>query len=223
MDRIEDKETLKFITCGSVDDGKSTLIGRLLYDKKAIYTDQIEELKKATKKYSDTNEQLDLSLLLDGLSSEREQKITIDVSYKYFETNKRKFIIADTPGHEQYTKNMVTGASNAKLAIILVNGKKGILDQSIRHSLICSFLKIKNIILAINKMDLINYNASKFMKISEQFNDLVKNFGFESVYSIPISALYGHNVVKKSKDLNWFKGQTLINYLEKIRIKKKNK
>ena len=209
--------TLKFITCGSVDDGKSTLMGRMLFENKSIFNDQLEELKSASLKYTKSQE-IDYSMLLDGLSSEREQKITIDVAYRYFQTKKRKFIVADSPGHEQYTRNMVTGASNSDLAIILINAKKGIVEQTVRHSFICSLLRIKNIIIAVNKMDKVNFSNKIFNDIKEKYLKLIQEYEFEKVDIIPISALYGYNIIKKSKKLNWYKGPSLLSILENTKI-----
>lgn len=209
-------DTLRFITCGSVDDGKSTLIGRMLYDSKIIFEDQLDSLKNETTKYS-AEMQIDFSLLLDGLVAEREQKITIDVAYRYFQTPKRRFIVADCPGHIQYTRNMVTAASTAKLAIILVNAKKGILSQTLRHSFICSLLGVKNIILAINKMDLIGYEEKKFETILKNYIAKTKNLNFSNIAPIPISAKFGDNIIRKTKNLDWFKGKTLLKELECIK------
>ena len=216
--------TLRFITCGSVDDGKSTLIGRMLFDSKIIFNDQIDDIKTINKKSKKENK-MDFSLLLDGLIAEREQKITIDIAHRYFQTSKRRFIVADTPGHEEYTKNMVTGASVADLAIILVNAKKGILPQTLRHSFICSFLGIKNIILVINKMDLVKYDKAVFNTIKSNYHDKVRTFNFNEIVSIPISALEGLNIIKKSNKMDWFKGKPLLKVLENIEVKnfKKNK
>ena len=211
---LNNQNTLRFITCGSVDDGKSTLMGRMLFENNSIYKDQIEELKSASLKYSKSKE-IDYSMLLDGLSSEREQKITIDVAYRYFHTKKRKFIVADTPGHQQYTKNMITGASSSQLAVILVSAKKGILEQTIKHSYICSLLGIKNIILAINKMDIVNFDKNIYDKISKKYIKITKNYDFNKISIIPISALYGYNVVKKSKKISWYNGPSLLSLLEK--------
>ncbi len=215
-------DTLRFITCGSVDDGKSTLIGRMLYDNNSIFIDQINDLKNATLKYSKNKKTLDFSLLADGLSSEREQKITIDVAYRYFYTEKRRFIIADTPGHEQFTKNMVTGASTADLAIILVNAKKGILKQTMRHSFICNFLGIKNIILAVNKMDLVTYSKTKYEKIVNNYKKLINDFEFDNIKFVPISALYGENIVFHSKKMTWYKGLTILDTLNEVKLRNKN-
>ncbi|MAQ91898.1 MAG: adenylyl-sulfate kinase [Rhodopirellula sp.] len=210
------KDILKFITCGSVDDGKSTLLGRMLYEKKFIFLDQLSEIKNASNKYSSHNNNIDYSYLLDGLLSEREQKITIDVAYRYFETENRKFILADTPGHEQYTRNMVTGASNAELAIILLDVKKGIKEQTKRHSLICSLLNIPNILLAVNKMDLIGYSKKRYENIIEQYKRVLKKLDLSNISYMPLSALNGDNIVKNSKKMPWYKGPCLFDFLEKI-------
>ena len=214
----KNKDTLRFITCGSVDDGKSTLIGRMLYDSKIIFNDQLESLKKDSNKFFENQEKIDFSLLLDGLIAEREQKITIDVAYRYFQTKKRRFIVADTPGHDQYTRNMVTGASTAKLAIILINAKKGIVMQTLRHSFICSLLGIKNIILAVNKMDLINYSKQKFENIHSEYKKKTDSLNFKKVISIPISASLGENITKRSKKLKWYKELPLLPKLENIKL-----
>ncbi len=213
------QDTLKFITCGSVDDGKSTLIGRILFDSKSILVDQIEELEKDTKKFSPNKNKLDFSLLLDGLSSEREQKITIDVAYRFFRTDKRNFIVADTPGHVEFTKNMVSAASNADLAILLVDARFGINEQTKRHTFICNLMGINYLILAINKMDLIEFQEDKYKKITNEFLNFTKNYKFKHIKSIPISALNGDNVslnVKSPKCL-WYTGTSLIEYLEKVK------
>ena len=210
----EEKDTLRFITCGSVDDGKSTLIGRLLYESKAIFDDQLASLDSDSRKYGTQDGGLDFALLVDGLSAEREQGITIDVAYRYFTTDRRKFIVADTPGHEQYTRNMVTGASTASLGILILDSRKGILKQTKRHSFILSLLGIKNIILAINKLDLVNYDKKIYEDIKKSFFEFSKTLRFNKIITIPISALDGDNVVKKSTNFNWYKGQTLIEYLE---------
>ena len=182
---------LRFITCGSVDDGKSTLIGRMLYESQMIFDDQVASLKNDSKKYGTQGENIDFALLVDGLSAEREQGITIDVAYRFFSSSKRKFIVADTPGHEQYTRNMATGASTAELAILLVDARNGILTQTKRHSFIVSLLGIKNIVLAINKMDLVNYDKNIYEKISSEYKLFSKKLNFGNIQSIPISALKG--------------------------------
>lgn len=191
----ENKDLLRFLTCGNVDDGKSTLIGRLLYDSKLIYEDQMAAIEKDSQKFNTTDGDFDLALLVDGLQSEREQGITIDVAYRYFSTDKRKFIIADTPGHEQYTRNMVTGASTCDLAIVMVDARYGIQTQTRRHSYICSLLGIKHIIVAINKMDLMNYSQDVYQKIKADYREMAKNFDIDDIRFVPISALNGDNVV----------------------------
>ena len=204
---------LRVIVCGSVDDGKSTLIGRLLYDTKKIHNDQLKTLREESKKTS-TKDKLDFSLLVDSLSAEREQGITIDVAYRYFSTNKNKIIIADTPGHEQYTRNMATGASTASIGIILVDSKKGILKQTKRHCFILSILGVKNLLLIVNKIDLINYNEAIFNKIDNIFKKYTNSLNFKKITSIPVSALDGDNLFKKSIQTKWYQGPTLIEYLD---------
>ncbi len=212
-----DMELLRFTTAGSVDDGKSTLIGRLLYDSKAIFEDQMEQLEMASELRGE--KQVNLALLTDGLRAEREQGITIDVAYRYFATPKRKFIIADTPGHVQYTRNMVTGASTANLAIILVDARHGVLEQTIRHSFIASLLGIPHILICVNKMDLVDYNEAVFQDIRDQFDPFKETLNIEDVRFIPISALKGDNVVDKSTTMNWYTGPTLLEMLETIDIR----
>ncbi len=214
----EQKELLRFITCGSVDDGKSTLIGRLLHDSKMIFEDQLASIKKDSKKVGTTGDEVDLALLVDGLQSEREQGITIDVAYRYFSTDKRKFIIADTPGHEQYTRNMATGASSANLAIILIDARNGVATQTKRHSFITSLLGIKHIIVAINKMDLVDFNQDVFEKIKSDYLEFSKKLDIKDIRFIPVSALKGDNVVNKSKNTPWYKGESLMSLLENIEI-----
>ena len=210
---------LRFITCGSVDDGKSTLIGRMLYESQMIFDDQVASLKNDSKKYGTQGENIDFALLVDGLSAEREQGITIDVAYRFFSSSKRKFIVADTPGHEQYTRNMATGASTAELAILLVDARNGILTQTKRHSFIVSLLGIKNIVLAINKMDLVNYDKNIYEKIGSEYKLFSKKLNFENIQSIPISALKGDNIHKKSKYMKWYNDKTLFDYLETTKTK----
>lgn len=211
-----DMELLRFTTAGSVDDGKSTLIGRLLYDSKSIFEDQIEAIEKAGKNQG--KEEIDLALLTDGLRAEREQGITIDVAYRYFATPKRKFIIADTPGHIQYTRNMVTGASTANLAVILIDARNGVIEQTLRHAYIASLLQIPHIVVCINKMDLVNYDETVYEKIKKQFQSFAPKLDVKDVEFIPISALKGDNVVEKSKNMTWYKGTTLLYLLENIYI-----
>jgi sulfate adenylyltransferase subunit 1 len=214
----EYKSLLRFTTAGSVDDGKSTLIGRLLYDSKSIFEDQMEHIVQSGKRLG--REELDLSLLTDGLRAEREQGITIDVAYRYFATPSRKFIIADTPGHIQYTRNMVTGASTADLAVILIDARKGVLEQTIRHSYIASLLDIRHIIFCINKMDMINWEESVFKNISHELSLLVNKLDIKDVHYIPISAKYGDNVVDRSGNMDWYNGKTFLNLIETIEIRK---
>ena len=214
-------KTLRFITCGSVDDGKSTLIGRMLYEAQLIFDDQIISLENDSKKSGTQGADIDFALLVDGLAAEREQGITIDVAYRYFATDKRKFIVADTPGHEQYTRNMITGASTADAAIILVDARNGLMTQTKRHSYLCSLMGIKNIILAINKMDLIAYKKNDYLKIVEEYKSFVSDFNFKQVIPLPISALKGDNIVEISKKMKWYDGKTLISLLENISISKK--
>ena len=209
-------ELLRFTTAGSVDDGKSTLIGRLLYDSKSIFEDQIEAVKKSSERKGLAH--VDLSLLTDGLRSEREQGITIDVAYRYFATPKRKFIIADTPGHIQYTRNMVTGASTANLALILVDARHGVIEQTRRHSFIASLLKIPHAIVCINKMDLVNYSEEAYNKVVEQYEELAGTLDITDIRFIPISALNGDNVVNRSQNMDWYTGASLLDTLETIHI-----
>ncbi len=211
------KNQIKILTCGSVDDGKSTLIGRLLFDSKSIFNDQISQAEFESEKYGTQGKNIDLALLIDGLQAEREQGITIDVAYRYFETNKCKFIIADTPGHEEYTRNMATGASNSDVGIVLIDSTKGILDQTKRHTFILSLLGIRHIIIAINKMDLVNYDEVIFKKIVNSFELISNKFKFNSKYYIPMSALKGDNVFIRSKKMAWYQNDTLINKLESLK------
>lgn len=214
----ENKDLLRFLTCGNVDDGKSTLIGRLLFDSKLIYEDQMAAIEKDSQKFNTTDESFDLALLVDGLQSEREQGITIDVAYRYFSTDKRKFIIADTPGHEQYTRNMVTGASTCDLAIVMVDARYGIQTQTRRHSYICSLLGIKHIIVAINKMDLMDYSQEVYQSIKADYREMAKNFNIDDIRFVPISALKGDNVVTPSENMDWYPGATLMKLLETVKI-----
>src|SRR3954452_18877504 len=209
-------DILKLITAGSVDDGKSTLIGRLLYDSKSILIDQLEAIEKQSKN-KDQGE-IDLALLTDGLRAEREQGITIDVAYKYFSTPKRKFIIADAPGHIQYTRNMVTGASNSELAIILVDARNGVAEQTRRHSIIASLLNIPHVVIAINKMDLVDYSSDVFNNIVIDYAEVVRSLGLHDVHYIPVSALQGDNIVDKSEKMNWYEGESLLHFLENVEI-----
>ena len=212
------KKQVKILTCGSVDDGKSTLLGRLLFDSQNIFLDQMDQAKIESEKYGTQGKEIDLALLVDGLQAEREQGITIDVAYRYFETSNCKFIIADTPGHEQYTRNMATGASNSDVAIILIDVKKGLLEQTRRHSFIVNLLGIKHIVVAINKMDLVNYNENIFETIVDEYKKLIKNFTFTSINFIPLSALKGDNVFSNFENTKWYKGSTLIEALEKVNV-----
>jgi sulfate adenylyltransferase subunit 1 len=209
-------ELLRFTTAGSVDDGKSTLIGRLLFDSKAIFEDQMEAIERASIQKGE--EQVNLALLTDGLRAEREQGITIDVAYRYFATPKRKFIIADTPGHVQYTRNMVTGASTANVAIILIDARNGVLEQTIRHAYIASLLRIPHVAVCVNKMDLVNYSEKTFTDIQTRFKELSVKLDIQDLRFIPISALHGDNVVERSKKMNWYNGPTLMYLLENIHI-----
>jgi sulfate adenylyltransferase subunit 1 len=211
-----DMDLLRFTTAGSVDDGKSTLIGRLLYDSKAIFEDQLEAVELSSKKRGD--EIVNLALLTDGLKAEREQGITIDVAYRYFATPRRKFIIADTPGHIQYTRNMVTGASTANLAIILVDARKGVIEQTCRHSFIASLLRIQHVIVAVNKMDLVDYDEEVFQKIVEDYKNFASRLDIPNIDFIPISALHGDNVVDRSEKMPWYQGGPLLYNLETVYI-----
>ncbi|MGJ8532863.1 MAG: sulfate adenylyltransferase subunit CysN [Alphaproteobacteria bacterium] len=212
----EQKTLLRFLTCGSVDDGKSTLIGRLLFDTKLIYEDQLAALENESRKWGTVGEDIDLALLVDGLEAEREQGITIDVAYRFFSTSRRKFIVADTPGHEQYTRNMATGASTADLAVVLVDARKGLLTQTRRHTFIASLLGIRHIIVAINKIDLVNYDRSIFEKIDEDFRAMSADMGFASITPIPLSARFGDNVTAPSPNMDWYNGPTLLGHLETV-------
>ena len=223
LERQSELSLLRFITCGSVDDGKSTLIGRMLYESQMIFDDQIASLKRESNLHGTQGKEIDFALLVDGLSAEREQGITIDVAYRFFSSSKRKFIVADTPGHEQYTRNMTTGASTADLAIILIDARHGVVTQTKRHSFIVSLLGIKNIVVAINKMDLIGYDKDTFIKISEEYKKFSKNLNFETIKIIPISALNGDNIYQKSSKIKWYKSSTLFHYLENINIEKDKK
>ncbi|MDA7544523.1 adenylyl-sulfate kinase [Alphaproteobacteria bacterium] len=212
------KKQVKILTCGSVDDGKSTLLGRLLFDSQNIFLDQIDQTKIESEKYGTQGKEIDLALLVDGLQAEREQGITIDVAYRYFETSNSKFIIADTPGHEQYTRNMATGASNSDVAIILIDAEKGVLEQTKRHSFIVNLLGIKHIVVAINKMDLVHYKENIFQRIVDEYKELIKNFTFTSINFIPLSALKGDNVFSNFENTKWYNGSTLIETLEKVDV-----
>ncbi|WP_445777615.1 sulfate adenylyltransferase subunit CysN [Shewanella sp.] len=212
----QNKGLLRFLTCGSVDDGKSTLIGRLLHDSAQIYEDQLASLKNDSAKMGTTGEAIDLALLVDGLQAEREQGITIDVAYRYFSSEKRKFIISDTPGHEQYTRNMATGASTCDLAVILVDARYGVQTQTKRHAFIASLLGLRHFVVAVNKMDLVGFDQTVFDKIQADFADFVKDFGDLDIHFVPLSALNGDNVVNRSTQCDWYQGSTLLELLETI-------
>lgn len=214
----QNKTLMRFITCGSVDDGKSTLIGRLLYDSKMIFEDQLDQLVTDSKRNGTQGDEIDFALLVDGLAAEREQGITIDVAYRFFATEKRKFIVADTPGHEQYTRNMVTGASNADLAIILVDARKGILTQTRRHSYLAHLIGVKNIVLAVNKMDLIGYEQTRFDQIVKDYHSFASDIGIEKFTAIPISGFKGDNIALLSTNTSWYTGATLIQHLETVEL-----
>lgn len=214
----EEKSLLRFITCGSVDDGKSTLIGRLLWDSKLIFEDQLAALESDSRKVGTQGGEIDFALLLDGLQAEREQGITIDVAYRFFSTDKRKFIVADTPGHEQYTRNMATGASTADVAVILIDARKGILTQTRRHSFITSLLGIKHVVLAVNKMDLIDYDQSKFDQIVAEYLKFAEQLNYSSITAIPLSALRGDNMIEPSANTPWYSGPTLLAHLEDVQV-----
>ncbi len=214
----ENKGLLRVLTCGSVDDGKSTLIGRLLYDSKLIYEDQLVDLQKYNDFQGVQSAEFDYSRLVDGLESEREQGITIDVAYRYFSTNKRKFIVADTPGHEQYTRNMVTGASTSDVAILLVDARHGVKVQTRRHSYVLSMLGVKHVVLAVNKMDVVDFSQKKFNEIEENFREFSTDLGFETIHCIPISALHGDNIISRSERMKWYNGPNLLRHIEGISV-----
>jgi bifunctional enzyme CysN/CysC len=214
----EKKSLLRFLTCGSVDDGKSTLIGRLLYDTKLLFEDTLASLEKDSKKFGTTGDDIDFALLVDGLEAEREQGITIDVAYRFFATDKRKFIVADTPGHEQYTRNMATGASNSDLAVILIDARRGVLTQTRRHAYIASLLGIRHVVLAVNKIDLVDYSQAVFDKIVSDFHVFSTSLNFASQVAIPLSARYGVNVIEKSKETPWYTGPSLLSHLEIVDV-----
>jgi len=211
---------LRFITAGSVDDGKSTLIGRLLYDSKSILADQLEALEQQSKNKNDDG--IDLAIITDGLRAEREQGITIDVAYRYFATPKRKFIIADAPGHTQYTRNMITGASNSELIIILVDARNGVTEQTRRHSIIASLLNIPEVVVTVNKMDLVGYSEEVFNNIKQEYEEIAKRLGLKSVHYFPISAFVGDNIVNTTEAMPWYKGNSLLDFLETVEISKDN-
>ena len=218
LDQDEKKDLLRLLTAGSVDDGKSTLIGRLLFDSKKLYEDQLQALERDSKRVGNAGEHIDYALLLDGLKAEREEGITIDVAYRYFSTNLRKFIIADTPGHEQYTRNMITGGSTANLAIILVDARTGVITQTRRHTFLVSLLGIKHIVLAVNKMDLVDFSQEVFDKIVGEYRKLTDYLGIDDVTCFPLSALDGDNVVEKSDRTPWYEGPALLDFLETVPI-----
>ncbi|MFC3533377.1 sulfate adenylyltransferase subunit CysN [Vogesella facilis] len=214
----ENKDLLRFITCGNVDDGKSTLIGRLLHDSKLIFEDQLAAIQRDSKKYNTTDQEIDLALLVDGLQAEREQGITIDVAYRYFSTDRRKFIIADCPGHEQYTRNMATGASTCNLAVILIDARYGVQTQTRRHSYIVSLLGIKHVVVAINKMDLVDFDQAVFDRIRAEYTAFAANLDIPDIRFVPISALRGDNVVNRTDSAPWYDGQTLMDILESVEV-----
>src|SRR5687768_571696 len=210
------KGLLRFLTCGSVDDGKSTLIGRLLYDSQLILDDQLASLRRESRNRMTGEEGIDFSLLVDGLQAEREQGITIDVAYRFFATGKRKFIVADTPGHEQYTRNMATGASNAELALVLVDARKGILTQTRRHSFILSLIGVKHVVLVVNKIDLVGYDPEVFKAIETAYRAFAEPLGFSTLQAVPVSALKGDNILAASANTPWYEGPSLVPYLETV-------
>lgn len=218
LEQHERKSLLRFITCGSVDDGKSTLIGRLLYESKMLFDDQLAAIEADSKKWGTQGGEIDFALLVDGLAAEREQGITIDVAYRFFSTERRKFIVADTPGHEQYTRNMVTGASTADVAVILIDARKGILTQTRRHSYLVSLIGIRNVVLAVNKMDLVDYDEAVFRRIDEDYRAFAAQIGLERITSIPLSGLRGDNIVERSAATPWYAGPTLLAFLETTEI-----
>ncbi|KAF7780802.1 sulfate adenylyltransferase subunit 1 [Pseudoalteromonas marina] len=218
LQKHEDKDMLRFLTCGNVDDGKSTLIGRLLHDSKLIFEDHMSAIKNDSKKFNTTDGEFDLALLVDGLQSEREQGITIDVAYRYFATESRKFIIADCPGHEQYTRNMATGASNCDLAIVMVDARYGVQTQTKRHSYIASLLGLKHVIVAVNKMDLIDFSQEQYRKIKDDYKAFAADLNIPDIRFVPISALRGDNVVNKSESMSWYPGATLMELLNSVTV-----
>src|SRR5258708_4889649 len=209
---------LRFLTCGSVDDGKSTLIGRLLFNAELVLADQMEALERESRRFGTTGGDIDFSLLLDGLEDERQQRITIDVAYRFFATPRRSFIVADTPGHEQYTRNMVTGASTADLAVLLIDARKGVLTQTRRHALVCSLLGIRHVVLAVNKLDLVGYDRTVFERIAEEFVGFASGLGFASLRVIPVSAREGDNITARSPNMPWYEGPNLLEYLETVDV-----
>jgi bifunctional enzyme CysN/CysC len=218
LGRHEKKSLLRFLTCGSVDDGKSTLIGRLLYDSKLLFEDQLLSLEKDSRKHGTVGDDIDLALLVDGLEAEREQGITIDVAYRFFSTDRRKFVVADTPGHEQYTRNMATGASTSDLAVILIDARRGVLTQTRRHSFIVSLVGIRHVVLAVNKIDLVDFSQQVFDDIVAEYRAFAADLGFETLVPIPLSARYGDNVLEKSARIPWYSGPTLVEHLETVAV-----
>ena len=219
LDQQARLDLLRFITCGSVDDGKSTLIGRLLWESQQVFDDQLATLQADSRRHGTQGEDIDFALLVDGLAAEREQGITIDVAYRFFATPRRKFIVADTPGHEQYTRNMITGASTADVAVLLIDARQGVLTQTRRHAYLVSLVGIRHVILAINKMDLVNYKQATFDAIRDSFDGLAKTLGFASVSAIPLSALKGDNITVRSEQTPWYQGPTLVGCLETLDTK----
>src|SRR6267154_5805644 len=211
---------LRFLTCGSVDDGKSTLIGRLLFNAELVLADQMEALERESRRFGTTGGDIDFSLLLDGLEDERQQRITIDVAYRFFATPRRSFIVADTPGHEQYTRNMATGASNSDAAVILIDARKGVLTQTRRHSYICSLLGIRHIIVAVNKIDLVEFSGERFHHIVGDYLGFAQALDFASITTIPVSARYGDNVTQRSERMRWFDGPSLLEHLESLDVER---
>lgn len=218
MARHQAKDLLRFITCGSVDDGKSTLIGRLLYDSRMVLEDQLAARGQESRRFGTQGQDLDLALLVDGLAADREQGITIDVAYRFLTTDRRKFIVADTPGHEQYTRNMATGASTASVAVLLVDARKGVLAQTRRHSYIVSLLGIRDVVLAVNKMDLVDWSAEQFERICTDYCAYTKDLAIERVTCVPVSALKGDNVAVRSRNMPWYDGPTLLEHLETVEV-----
>ncbi|HRP30050.1 MAG TPA: GTP-binding protein, partial [Burkholderiaceae bacterium] len=218
MSTQENKGLLRFITCGSVDDGKSTLIGRMLYESKMLYDDQLAAVEADSRKWGTQGDAIDFALLVDGLAAEREQGITIDVAYRLFATERRKFIVADTPGHEQYTRNMITGASTADVAVILIDARKGVLTQTRRHSYLAHLIGIRKVVLAINKLDLVDYSEEIFRTIEGEYRDFADQIGLQDIVPIPLSALRGDNILAKSEHTPWYHGPTLMAYLETVEV-----
>jgi bifunctional enzyme CysN/CysC len=214
----QQQDLLRFITCGSVDDGKSSLIGRLLWESHQLFDDQLASLRAESKRHGTQGDDIDFALLVDGLTAEREQGITIDVAYRFFSVNTRKFIVADTPGHEQYTRNMITGASNADVAILLIDARHGSLTQTRRHAWLVSLVGIRHVVLAINKMDLVEFSQEVFQRINDDFRLFAKHLNFDSITAIPLSALKGDNITQRSNHTPWYSGPTLMGYLETIKI-----